>query len=103
MQLDQACLAQHSYLHRRQVRNLKRSRKVKRNNPNLRQIHILDELQLYALTLTSGCVLEAFFTPTGVLVVGVTTEKDFFTASVAGTPFTDANWHAILVGRELTW
>ena len=41
--------------------------------------------------------MEAFFTPTGVLVVGVTTEKEFFTASVAGTPFTDANWHSILV------
>ena len=59
--------------------------------------------QLYAMTLSSGCVLEAFFTPTGVLVIGVTTEKEFFTATVAGTPFTDANWHSIMVRKCATY
>jgi len=43
--------------------------------------------------------LEAFFRPDGALVVGISTKKEFLSASVTDFPLVDGQWHCVDIGH----
>lgn len=50
---------------------------------------------LCSLQTSLGTGLEAFFRPDGALVVGISTKKEFLSASVTDFPLLDGQWHCV--------
>ncbi|PNF23323.1 hypothetical protein B7P43_G17104 [Cryptotermes secundus] len=51
--------------------------------------------QLFSLLTSGGTGLEAFFRPDGALVVGISTKKEFLSASVTDFPLIEGQWHCV--------
>jgi hypothetical protein len=55
----------------------------------------VDDDVFCSLLTSVGTGLEAFFRPDGTLVVGISTKKEFLSASVIDFPLLDGQWHCL--------
>ncbi len=55
--------------------------------------------QLYSFYTASGNGFEAFFTPTGVLVVSVASKKEFLAVPLTDYPLNDERWHCLEISH----